>query len=86
MSRNKKVALVTGGSRGIGHELVKQLALNGYQVILTSRDPHTGREPRKNGWNRHWTFHTSIRDGFAQIWADCLPQKRLSKLLSLSFG
>ncbi|MDR7316387.1 NAD(P)-dependent dehydrogenase (short-subunit alcohol dehydrogenase family) [Brevibacillus nitrificans] len=38
MAANKKVALVTGGNRGVGLELVTQLALNGYQVILTSRE------------------------------------------------
>jgi NAD(P)-dependent dehydrogenase (short-subunit alcohol dehydrogenase family) len=42
MSQDKKVALVTGGNRGIGYELVKQLALNGFQVILTSRNPEMG--------------------------------------------
>ncbi|MFD1774838.1 SDR family oxidoreductase [Paenibacillus rhizophilus] len=42
MSKEKQVALVTGGNRGIGYELVKQLALNGFRVILTSRDPETG--------------------------------------------
>jgi len=32
-----KVALVTGGNRGIGKEIVRKLALDGYKVILTSR-------------------------------------------------
>jgi NAD(P)-dependent dehydrogenase (short-subunit alcohol dehydrogenase family) len=44
MSHDKQVALVTGGNRGIGIELVKQLALNGFKVILTSRDPEMGNE------------------------------------------
>ncbi|QRG70624.1 SDR family oxidoreductase [Brevibacillus choshinensis] len=44
MSKERKVALVTGGNRGIGYELVKQLALKGFQVILTSRDSETGHE------------------------------------------
>ncbi|SEG58628.1 SDR family oxidoreductase [Paenibacillus sp. UNC499MF] len=39
-----KVALVTGGNRGIGYELVKQLALNGFKVILAGRDPQKGYE------------------------------------------
>ncbi|WNC13470.1 SDR family oxidoreductase [Brevibacillus brevis] len=43
MSMDQKVALVTGGNRGIGYELVKQLALNGFHVILASRDPEMGR-------------------------------------------
>ncbi|WP_134686727.1 SDR family oxidoreductase [Brevibacillus migulae] len=44
MSENRKVALVTGGNRGIGYELVKQLALSGFKAILTSRDPEKGHE------------------------------------------
>ncbi|KAA9023659.1 SDR family NAD(P)-dependent oxidoreductase [Niallia endozanthoxylica] len=44
MSKDKKVALVTGGNRGIGYELVKQLALKDFKVILTSRHPETGHE------------------------------------------
>jgi len=32
------VALVAGSSRGIGHEVARQLASRGYRVIVTSRD------------------------------------------------
>ncbi|MGP7815614.1 SDR family NAD(P)-dependent oxidoreductase [Niallia sp. 01092] len=44
MSKDIKVALVTGGNRGIGYELFKQLALKGFKVILASRDPEMGYE------------------------------------------
>lgn len=43
MSKGKKVSLVTGGNRGIGYELVKQLAMKGFTVILASRDPGKGQ-------------------------------------------
>lgn len=44
MSKDIKVALVTGGNRGLGYELAKQLALHGVKVILSSRSPEVGRK------------------------------------------
>ncbi|KQX68102.1 SDR family oxidoreductase [Paenibacillus sp. Root444D2] len=48
MSHNKQVALVTGANRGIGYELVKQLALNGFKAILASRDLEKGHASAQN--------------------------------------
>ncbi|MBH8573695.1 SDR family oxidoreductase [Nostocaceae cyanobacterium CENA369] len=39
----KKVAVVTGGNRGLGFEASRQLAKKGYKVILTSRDAAKGK-------------------------------------------
>jgi NAD(P)-dependent dehydrogenase (short-subunit alcohol dehydrogenase family) len=36
------VAVVTGGNRGIGLEVCRQLAARGYAVVLGSRDPRRG--------------------------------------------
>jgi len=38
----KKIILVTGSNKGIGFEVVRQLAKLGHQVILTSRDQAKG--------------------------------------------
>ena len=39
-----KIALVTGGNRGIGKEIVRQLASKGWRVFLTARDSKAGAQ------------------------------------------
>ncbi|XP_071692866.1 salutaridine reductase-like [Rutidosis leptorrhynchoides] len=40
----KRYAVVTGGNKGIGFEICRQLALNGIEVILTARNETRGLE------------------------------------------
>lgn len=40
----KRTALVTGGNRGLGLEVCRQLSSLNYDVILGARDPEAGRE------------------------------------------
>jgi NAD(P)-dependent dehydrogenase (short-subunit alcohol dehydrogenase family) len=40
---NNEVALVTGGNKGIGHEIVRQLGTHGFTVYLAARNPSLGR-------------------------------------------
>jgi NAD(P)-dependent dehydrogenase (short-subunit alcohol dehydrogenase family) len=42
MSTDKKVALVTGGNKGIGLETIRQLAAKGFTVLLGARDQEKG--------------------------------------------
>jgi NAD(P)-dependent dehydrogenase (short-subunit alcohol dehydrogenase family) len=48
MAENGSVALVSGGNRGIGLEICRQLADRGIAVILGSRDEEAGREAAEN--------------------------------------
>jgi len=47
MTRNEKVAIVTGANRGIGLEITRQLAAQGYLTVLTSRNEEKGRQALK---------------------------------------
>jgi NAD(P)-dependent dehydrogenase (short-subunit alcohol dehydrogenase family) len=44
MTNNKRVALVTGGNRGIGLEVCKQLGRKGLKIFLGSRDLSLGQK------------------------------------------
>ena len=44
MNSDVPVIVVTGGNRGIGFEICRQLACRGAQVILTARKPEAGKE------------------------------------------
>ncbi|TQK53609.1 NAD(P)-dependent dehydrogenase (short-subunit alcohol dehydrogenase family) [Brevibacillus sp. AG162] len=50
---NQRLAVVTGGNRGIGREIARQLSVKGLQVLITTRDEEKGRqtveEMRKEG-------------------------------------
>ena len=43
MNPDRHVAIVTGGNRGIGHEICKELSRAGCNVVLTSRNEEEGR-------------------------------------------
>lgn len=55
-SIDKRVAVVTGGNKGIGFEICRQLAGRGLRVVLTSRDADRGRGA-----------HQQLTDGGADV-------------------
>jgi len=42
MSEEQRVAIVTGGNRGMGRETCRQLSQRGFRVVLTSRESASG--------------------------------------------
>jgi NAD(P)-dependent dehydrogenase (short-subunit alcohol dehydrogenase family) len=40
--QEKKIALITGATRGLGYETVRQIAARGIRVLLGARDIHSG--------------------------------------------
>jgi NAD(P)-dependent dehydrogenase (short-subunit alcohol dehydrogenase family) len=47
MSGTNPIIVVTGGNRGIGFEICRQLASRGAQVVLTARKPEAGEQAVK---------------------------------------
>ena len=45
MAENRKVALITGGSRGIGLGIARELAGNGFDIAINGRRPDAEVEP-----------------------------------------
>ena len=43
MTAEKKIALVTGGNRGLGFETCRQLAQSGLIVVLSARNTTKGK-------------------------------------------
>ena len=52
MNQQKKIALVTGASRGIGKEIAVTLSQNGYLVICCGRNQAADNFPSELIWRK----------------------------------
>ena len=60
---DNRVALVSGGNRGIGQEVCRQLADRGYTVVLGSRDEEQGRETAEKLGEHAHARQLDVTDG-----------------------
>ncbi|MEM1125872.1 MAG: SDR family oxidoreductase [Bacteroidota bacterium] len=54
---DRSIALVTGANRGIGREVARQLAIQGYHVLLGARKPSTGEAAAQALRDAHLDVH-----------------------------
>ena len=66
-SEERRTAVVTGGSSGIGREVGRQLAAAGYDVVLTARRPEPLREAAEEIGARWAPGDTAVPDEFAAV-------------------
>jgi NAD(P)-dependent dehydrogenase (short-subunit alcohol dehydrogenase family) len=76
-----RIAVVTGGNRGMGLETCRQLAGRGARVVLTSRDPAKGEAAA----GRLQGEGLDVRDHQLDV-ADDDSIRRLAKLIRSEFG
>ena len=62
MEKNNKVALITGANKGLGKEIARQLGMQGYTVVLTSRDAEAGEKAKAELVEAGCDAHSVILD------------------------
>ena len=58
-----QIAIVTGGNKGIGLGITKELIKNDYKVIVGGRSIYEDKETRESyGWNDEFDFSSWVYD------------------------
>ncbi len=70
MRGSTRVAVVTGGSSGIGREVGRRLAAAGYDVVLTARRPEPLREAAEAVGARWVAADSAVPEQFAAVVAE----------------
>jgi len=80
---SKKIALITGGNRGIGYETARELGARGYKVVIGARDPAKAEQAiatlRASGVDAEAIAYDARRPGSEKAVLDELT-KRYGKL------
>ncbi|XP_050369701.1 (+)-neomenthol dehydrogenase-like [Argentina anserina] len=80
----QRYAVVTGANKGIGYELVRQLACRGVVVVLTARDEKRGREATAKLHHEHH-LHANILFHQLDV-TDTLSVQSLTNFIRDTFG
>jgi NAD(P)-dependent dehydrogenase (short-subunit alcohol dehydrogenase family) len=77
---NGRVALVSGGNRGIGLEVVRQLAARGLTVVMGSRDEEGGRRAAEDLSGEVIVRQLDVSDGESVARMDAFVNDELGRL------
>ncbi len=72
------ITLVTGGNRGIGKEVCRQLHNHGFQVILTARDELKAKQAAEEIGVDYFVLDVNSKDGIAKL--KSFVQKKYGRL------
>lgn len=90
MTANRPLALVTGGSAGIGLELAKQLASRGYDLVISGSSDKvnkSAKEVESYGVQCHaFQADASTYDGVEKLWQFVASLRRPLEVAALNVG
>jgi short-subunit dehydrogenase len=88
---DNRFAVITGGSSGIGYELARQLAMQGFDLLIVAEDAgveEAAADLRRDGRNQVTAIRADLAqyDGVEQTWAAIEETGRDLDVLALNAG